>query len=85
MLRDSPDKQLEVAIVASSETQGVGAAEDNEVVVLSLKVVPQVLGLNVVGRRRDKLSDGPIENPKVRRRLCQCSHRRQGQKTGFRQ
>ena len=47
----------------SSDEQGENTAEDNEAGGLSLKVVPQVFGVKVVGRRRPKLNDGPFENP----------------------
>ena len=46
-----------------SAEQGEIDAEDNEEYDLSLKVVPQGLGLEAVGRRRPKFNDGPFENP----------------------
>ena len=54
---------LEAATVMLSAEQGEIDAEDNEEYDLSLKVVPQGLGLEAVGRRLPKFNDGPFENP----------------------
>ena len=57
--------------VTSAAEQGDLTAGDNEGLNLSLKVVPQMLGLNEVGRRRPKSNDGPLENPRRRDRQDQ--------------
>ena len=54
--------EMWVVTVALSRRQGESGAEDNKEWDLSLKVVPHVLGLNVVGQHHSKLNNSQFEN-----------------------